>query len=272
MRLWLASDLHLEHVGDDPSAWASMVQIWTERAASEHPQALVLAGDIHHSELVPTVLRTLWHALQIPIIFVAGNHEFYRRKRSKEELAAPDEVMTKLAIEVSRMEGDVRVLHRDTTFIDSVAIHGCTLWADGLDGTYGMQLADYRRILRRSETGLLRLWTRDAMIEAHNADVSWLEEVLAAHHGQCEQVVVTHHIPSFKAVAPRFRDGPNGEFASDLEWLIHRASPRAWLFGHMHDAFEGFVGETFLACHPAGYPGEHVDRKEDYVPRLVDIQ
>jgi Icc-related predicted phosphoesterase len=68
--------------------------------------------------------------------------------------------------------------------------------------------------------------------------------------------VVTHHLPTYRSVAPRFKSSPlNAFFVSDLEELIEERRPRLWMHGHTHTSVDQRVGSTRFLCNPFGYVG-----------------
>ena len=83
MRIFLASDIHFEfHNNIDwlpPLPTADMFDV------------LVLAGDIGHGSWLAEGLRRLRkHFPSKPIVYVAGNHEFYRRNITRSPLNTID--------------------------------------------------------------------------------------------------------------------------------------------------------------------------------------
>ena len=79
-------------------------------------------------------------------------------------------------------------------------------------------------------------------------------------------MVVTHHGPHEKSIAPKFRDTLlTAAFISDLSAVIETHQPALWVHGHTHVSFDYAVGDTRVLCNPYGYPGEN--RRFD--PRLV---
>ncbi len=71
MILVWATDPHLDHVGVE--AW----QTWIDRIVSESPGALLITGDISEGDDVVVQLRRIAVALNFPVYFVLGNHDFY---------------------------------------------------------------------------------------------------------------------------------------------------------------------------------------------------
>ncbi len=71
-------------------------------------------------------------------------------------------------------------------------------------------------------------------------------------------VVITHHLPALKSIAPRYANDPlNPAFASRLEGVIVRYQPTLWIHGHTHDRCDYELFRTRVVCNPRGYPGEY---------------
>ena len=110
---------------------------------------------------------------------------------------------------------------------------------------------------------------------AHAGDLRHLHGALygLAPEDRHKAVVITHHLPSPKAIAPHFKNLPNGEFASDLDFLINDAKPALWVFGHSHTRTFVTVNCTALVGHPLGYKKNELQSGPDlqYTPRLVRV-
>ena len=73
-------------------------------------------------------------------------------------------------------------------------------------------------------------------------------------HVQPGDIVVTHHVPSQRCIAPRFVGSPlNPFFVCDLTGLILKSQPRLWLHGHTHSSAAEQIGATMVLCNPFGY-------------------
>ena len=113
MRLWILSDLHRD-----------MGVPWTPEAIPEADVAVV-AGDV--GEGIETSLDWLARTIRphMRVVFVAGNHEYYRSCR-------PDALA---AGRIAAARSGVDFLEDEATWIGDVAFAGCTLWTDyRLDG------------------------------------------------------------------------------------------------------------------------------------------
>ncbi len=242
MKIQLASDLHLEFL---KSNWPG------EKIIAPVPGAdvLVLAGDIAVGASAFEIFARWPTPKPIPIIYVAGNHEFYHhtiepmRVKMKEEAAL----------------NHIHFLENETVEIDGVRFLGTTLWTDyklkkGV--SQSQQMADLERGLndhRLIHTGSNR-FTAQAALDLHLEAVQWLRDELAKPW-KGKSVVVTHHGPHPLSTHPRYADSPfNSGFVSDLSELLQSANaPELWVHGHVHDGFDYTVGKCRVVANPAGY-------------------
>lgn len=84
-------------------------------------------------------------------------------------------------------------------------------------------------------------------------------------------VLVTHHLPSYRSVAPNFGGHPlNPCYASNLDGLIERYKPALWIHGHTHMSCDYQLGATRVVCNPRGYVNHNlnVDFKAGLVLRI----
>ena len=231
---YFMSDIHTEFDCDNLGRDGASTHIELPDRPND---TLILAGDIM------TMADTYWierEAVKFKhIVFVFGNHEFYRSsfERHRDEVAV-------------LLPQNVHLLERDTIEIEGVRVHGCTLWTD-----FNRSSEDVMDAARRSMTdfALIKtdhglLWPEHTLID-HKRSVSWLREVV-----QEGDVVVTHHAPSFQAVLPQFKgDILNGAFCSDLEYLILETKPSYWVYGHTHSSICFSVGDTNVVTNQRGY-------------------
>lgn len=234
MRIRVLSDLHLEFLD------------WTPPPVET--DVVVLAGDIHVG--VHGLEWAREHFPTTPVVYVAGNHEFYGA-RLQDVLAALREAGKRL---------DISVLDGDALILSGMRFLGATLWTDFAlygaqprqiahamaDAKYGMN--DFR-VIRYGETGLFR---PEHAREIHLAQVQWLEEKLAATFTGAT-VVVTHYLPHRQSIHRKYDgDSLNPAFASDLAHLVK--SPVAlWIHGHTHQSCDYVVNGTRVVCNPRGY-------------------
>lgn len=258
MKLWITSDLHIDvspgYTLPDP------------RPAHD---VAVIAGDIcedMHKGVQWIASRGLNDK---PVIYVAGNHEFYRK--------AIDKNWTQAVVE-ARLHANIHILQDSHIDIDGVRFIGATLWTDYC--LYGEAFAwqsysaaqagmNDHRLIRVASKGYSKFRTKDAFNE-HVASRRFIEETLSRPFDGA-RVVVTHHAPSVKSIDhERFAgDVLNGAYASNLDHLVDKAD--LWIHGHIHKASDYRIGDGRVVCNPRGY--EALGELSGYDPSLtIDVE
>lgn len=250
-RLQYASDLHLEfHDRKDNGNIPCEMFI---KPVAEH---LALCGDIGFPER-PALLSFLsWCSRSFKEVYwLPGNHEFYNGGLEKK--ATRDE---KLAICQRLCDGfkNVHFMHRKIRSVPgwNLRIAGCTMWTKiepEKDMKVVLGMNDARQIYIADGINAMP----DDFRQWHSEDKVWLEsEIAAAQKAQEDLIVLTHHLPSYKLVHPKYEGHPlNFCFATDLEQMM-RAPVRGWLCGHSHTASEVEINGIKCGLNPFGYPGE----------------
>ena len=243
MNIQVFSDLHADVATPCPITVAPNID------------AVVVAGDVCEGAEHGFALLRQIVPMQIPIIMILGNHEFYRR-------CWRDEIAQARA--AAPLYG-IHLLENDEVIVGNVRFVGATLWTDyALFGEGYVPLAmhaasdglnDHRRITWTKEP-----WTRFRPQEAlglHKRSRGFIETALAKPFPG-PTVVVTHHAPHPRSVHPRYGDDLlSAAFASDLTAVIEASQPQLWVHGHVHDAFDYQLGATRVLCNPNGYGNEN---------------
>lgn len=249
MRILVLSDLHLE--------WGPF-----EVPAPALYDAVVLAGDICKG---PQAVEWAQKSFAgTPVVLVPGNHEFYRL-----ELEQALETMRE------RSQGtNVHVLDRDEIVLrgpggDAVRFLGTTLWTDfgvapdvasAMDvGRRGMN--DFAGLIQqRYERGKRRFQPEDSVVE-HGLSRRWLQAKLDAAAPDLPTMVVTHHGPSHRSIAPKFEGHPlNPCFVSELPESFFDRNV-LWIHGHVHNTLDYRLGNDRVVANPRG---QHTrDRNEN---------
>jgi Icc-related predicted phosphoesterase len=241
MRLQIFSDLHIDISPGFVPRLAPGVD------------AVVVAGDV--SEGIGQAIGWLRAHLgrDIPIVLVAGNHEFFARIRPEERKAGAR----------AAVEHGVAFLDDTTTVIGGVRFVGSTLWAsyeiygahrrDEMIEVARRKMMDHRRILE--EPG--RFITPEECLALHERAREFLDGCLSTpHHGPT--VVVTHNGPHPSSLVDKHRENlSSAAFISDLSELIDRHQPALWIHGHTHVSLDYHVGATRIVCNPLGYGAEN---------------
>lgn len=243
MKIWVLSDLHLEF-------GVPFVQ-----QAPPDADVLVCAGDLLTRGIVPSIEWLARHIdPSLPVVFVAGNHEFYG--------GALQEGLREAREATSRYP-NLHFLENDAVDISGVRFIGGTLWTDfrlsGDDPQFAMTAAqsgmnDFRKI-KFSKVPFQKFKPIHAY-RRHMETRAFLASALTIA-GDRKTVVVTHHAPSCRSISPDFRNDPlSACYASDLEALIAETQPALWVHGHVHHRNDYLLGTCRVVSNPKGYPGE----------------
>ncbi|MBD9538951.1 metallophosphoesterase [Ensifer sp. ENS04] len=252
MKAWVFSDLHLEFGKPFSGAVPSDADV------------VVCAGDLLTHGIVPSVE---WLAVNIapdlPVVFVAGNHEYYRAA-VQESIKAARALRDRCA--------NVHFLENDAVDIGGVRFVGGTLWTDfrilGKDPALAMATAetgmnDFRKIKYAKQP--FRKFKPIHAFRMHQETRAFLTSALR-NAGGGKTVVVSHHAPSRRSIPDEFADDPlSACYASDLESLIIETAPSLWVHGHVHSGADYEIGQTRIVSNPRGYPGE----RSDFDPHMV---
>ena len=233
MKIQYLSDLHAEFGFSRPVPPAGDV--------------LVLAGDLVTRP--GNLAGVLGRLPAVPALIVAGNHEFYGHPIGEDTLDAYREAVAS--------RPNCHVLENQAVEIGGVRFLAGTLWTDFARGAHAgacqYMMTDFYRISVEEKSGSRRIRPED-LAARHRQTVGWLRKELARNHPRT--VVVTHHAPSLRSLAPRFAGSPlNGGFCVDLEEIIASYQPLFWIHGHLHDTADYMIGRTRVVCNPFGYEG-----------------
>ncbi|HZT56321.1 MAG TPA: metallophosphoesterase [Burkholderiaceae bacterium] len=238
MRLQLLSDLHLETETFEPTP-------------APDAELLVLAGDIDSS----------WAGLErfrdwpVPVIFVAGNHEFDGRELTQ-AWPALRERCVRLGIRLLECESLV-VPDRAGRRIRFVAtVRWCDFDLFGpLLRERAMRAGRYFvKVMRSTRHGAP--FDAAAVREESLACRDWLHGELTRPRGDWDKtVVVTHFAPSLRSADPRYGAQPGtASFCNADDALLPLAD--LWLHGHLHWRFDYLVphagGATRVVCNARG--------------------
>jgi predicted phosphodiesterase len=243
-RLHVLSDLHLEMAPFEFDGGA---------AAEREADIVILAGDTATGTRGVQWAREYVHAQ--PVLYVAGNHEFYGHDMP----GLIDELRD--AASGSR----VSVLENDEVELDGTRFLGCTLWSDfDFDGPEhrdrSMRVCE-RVVNDFSHIGFgpggRPLSPQDAR-SRHLQSRSWLAERLSQPFDG-HTVVITHHAPliTVRPEQPALR-ALAGAFASDVTELMDGGRVALWIYGHTHRAGDVEVNGTRVLSNPRGYPHQAV--------------
>ena len=235
MRLQLLSDLHLETEDFEPQPAPSA-------------ELLVLGGDIDST----------WQGLArfrdwpVPVILVAGNHEFDNREL---DTAWP-------ALREHCAQLGIRLLERESTVITDrsgrrIRFVVTVRWCDfNLFGERGrekaMRAAGYfMRVMRSTQHG--EAFGAEAVREEALACRAWLADELARSPGDWDATVaLTHFGPSLRSGDTRYgSQAGTASFCNADDDLLPLAD--VWIHGHLHCRHDYMAGTTRVVCNARGH-------------------
>lgn len=244
MKLRIASDLHLNHHADFGRSFLDIV-------SKGDFDMFVVAGDIADGPFLHQALKSLCNALAgRQVIYVKGNHDLYSATDAHDSYQYLPGYL-----EQDCGPSSLAVLDVDRDLVvNGQRFVGCTLWFP------------YPTDPMAQPSGTDRVVTGEGMMGdfVYIKDIRrWVGAMAARHERYLEKkvgpgdIVVTHHMPHPRSVAPRFAGNVlNRFFLHDMSPLIERAHPKLWIHGHTHDACDYVVNRTRVVCNPLGYPSE----------------
>lgn len=248
MKLQILSDLHIDSyarqlypLGHIPQTDADVV---------------LVAGDTANSDSGMPWLQEQAARLQVPVITIAGNHEYF----NEDVLHFDKKLATWDNYNAQKQEG-FRFLQCQHVDIGDIRILGCTLWTDyqyqANEDTMAAAMRfmrDYKQIYAGSE-----LFSPEVSMKIHAEQRQWLKQALitAKMLGK-KTVVMSHHSISPLSVSEKYANLPsNAAFVSDLSgWMHEDWAPILWVHGHTHEAFDYRIGNTRVIVNPRAYPNE----------------
>ena len=248
MKLQILSDLHIDSyarqshpIGNIPKTDADII---------------LVAGDTSNSDSGMLWLQEQAISLGVPIITIAGNHEYFN-----EDILHFDKKLATWDNYSENSNQGVRVLQCQHIDIGDVRILGCTLWTDyqyqANEGTMDVVkrfMRDYKEIYAGSG-----LFSPELSMQLHAEQRQWLKQALiTAEQLGKKTVVMSHHSISPLSVSEKYATLPsNAAFITDLSaWMAESWAPTLWVHGHTHEAFDYRINNTRVVVNPRAYPNE----------------
>ncbi len=242
MRINYFSDVHLE--------------FGPQISPDNDADIIVAAGDIG---IFKQGLKWL-KKINKPVIYVAGNHEFYGYEYNQ-------------TLKMLREEckgTSIHFLENDTFIYKNIRFLGCSLWADlYLEGdekanALGKTLNDFRKITYQDEAFNQRIFST-----LHHSSKHWLETELAKNFDG-QTIVVTHHAPTEWSWDDSKNRLKKIAYCTDLKYLFHEYEIEAWFHGHIHSPGDYRVAGARILSNPRGYVGRKVVDNFDH-NKIVEI-
>ena len=202
---------------------------------------IIAAGDIG---IYKQGLMWLTEA-QKPVIYVAGNHEFYAR-----EYFATMDLLNSMSANTN-----VHFLENKSFVTNSVRFLGCTFWTN-----LGGEENDRVEELLSSINDFKKIYYNDNLLgtkiyaELHRNSRRWLiAELEKPFSGKT--IVVSHHAPTIWSWNKSPSSLMRFAYCNDVREVIHKYDITAWIHGHTHSVSDYTCAGVRILCNPRGYTG-----------------
>lgn len=239
MKIAVQSDLHIEGY-----------RLPAGFCEEQDYDVLVLAGDIVSANTISR-LSDIKEAVQDkPVIYIPGNHEYYRGDIRSVDLSLADECNKHGFIfaknKVIRVQG--------TYFICAVG------WSDLESFPEFTMVEKMQDINMINDFRVIREHTVEKMVELAKADKRFIInslEMIKEVDPRSKRVIVTHFAPTDAHGNERFEASPiSSYFSNAWEEIMYEYEPDLWIYGHTHGSVETPVYRTRVICNQRGYGNE----------------
>ncbi|NOQ75167.1 MAG: metallophosphoesterase [Crocinitomix sp.] len=218
-------------------------------------EILLLAGDIIPFQMMEHVdwffdqIQTQFKA----VYWIAGNHEYYG-----------SDISLRSGTFHEKIRENIHLVNNYRLNLEECSILFTTLWSE-ISPQNVMQIkrgmSDYYHIKNGPYT-----FNPDDSSQLFRENVAFLETELKEMAQIENQIIVTHHVPTFENYPSKFKNSPlNNAFATELAPLILDHSISHWIYGHSHCNVPDFkIGNTILTNNQLGYVDqfEHLDYRK----------
>lgn len=190
MKLTWLTDIHLNFLDYDTR------KVFYTNIINTQCDAVLISGDIAEATNVVQLLNEMANAIQKPIYFVLGNHDYYR--------GTIDDVREKM-LALTQKENHLHWLPTSglITLTDNIILIGQDGWADGRLGDYqnsNIKLNDERMIGDLFQASILgKQHALQKMQQLADLDAAKLQQNLEkAVKQNPKKIIVVTHVPPFK--------------------------------------------------------------------------
>lgn len=247
MKIQIASDLHIDYKNNS-------IDIDPFKYIEPEGDILILAGDIgsfYKITQLKVFLQKLSRCFE-HIIYIPGNHEYYRVYNSPPKTM--DELLT-LFILRTKLIRNLHILNRSCVKFGHIIIAGCTLWSK-----IGIPLPKYQVKIHGMDT---KKYT-----EEHIKDLYFIKDTMdACDYYGFHTIVVTHHCPTFDLMETKYTKAKNNSlYFSNLNKFIEKSNVQTWIYGHTHLNKNILIGNTNIICNQKGKIKDNV---KDYKKKFT---
>jgi predicted MPP superfamily phosphohydrolase len=150
------------------------------------------------------------------VFLIAGNHEFlYNNNKRKNRKKVLDQIQ-----EIEIKYNNLFFLNNDTCELDNYKIIGTTLWSKGV----------YKK--------------------NHKKSLKFLKKELKDDK---QKIILSHYLPSYKLIIPKYKKYNQINYATNLEYLIKKPI-YAWLCGHSHCVYNININGVYCGINTSFQP------------------
>lgn len=253
---YLLSDIHLEHYGTQIVDINHFINIDNNCKIDNGVYVLLLAGDIGypHDKNFLHFINSCCVSFDY-VFYITGNHEYYDLKSVGYTMESIKEKIKEISIKnFYYLDNDIFILPNDLMIV------GTTLWSN---------IPPERKTDVTTCTNdytYINDITTEIVTDMHNTNREWLKKVFADYPNK--KIVMTHHLPSPKLIAKKFRiyDNVNCCYASNDEDLFNDKII-LWCFGHTHVCINNTIDNIPFKSNPVGY----LDEPKKYCKKNIFI-
>ena len=237
MKLRYLSDLHLEFIKPNK------LEHFINKIPPGLDEICILAGDIGnpYKSQYDTFINFISKNFKKTFI-IAGNHEYYNKKKTLYETNSFLENYFKQFDNISFLNNQYEI-YENYCFI------GTTLWSKITNPMY--KINDVYQIFKFNYIEYNKL---------NEECVEFLKDTLDDNNN-C--IVITHHMPSESLIDIKYKTPEilpyNQCFYCDMDEFIkvNKYKIKCWFYGHTHTSSKVIINEIPFLCNPIGYPNEN---------------
>ena len=184
-------------------------------------------------------------AIDKPVIYVAGNHEYYNFEYHD----------TLQMLRERSANTNIYFLENNSLKFKDVRFLGCSLWSDlfingpELAAVFAWGLNDFRKIRYADE-----LFSPERYTDLFHHSIAWLERELAKPFDG-KTVVITHHAPTLLSWYDSADSIKILAYCNNLQSLLQKYDIDVWFHGHTHSIGNYRVAGTRILSNTRGYHG-----------------
>lgn len=224
---------------------------------------IILAGDIGVGLLGFNWIKNCIPE-HIPVIYIAGNHEYYNQQIP---------YFTNALKIYCNSTQNIHFLENDTFIFNDIKFIGSTLWTDF--NLFKCPI-ECMRLANNSMNDFVKIYLQylnqlsaKDTLEFHKKSKRFIKNELKKTSSDLKTFLVTHHGPSIKSTEDKYKKVYlTAAFVSNLENFIKNNRIDYWIHGHCHSYARYILYNTEVICNPLGYPKE-IDR--EYSPLIIEV-